>query len=300
MKTNSKSLLLQYEALGKYFRLGPLMVFLVMSMGCSSLRSDKSGYANKGVESEQKDYSKVPEEFSLKEDRSYLDQIRSDTPEDVKKDNDELAFTMKMMGEVRERPEKIRERFSTEIRKRRERFNKLNQKDRTAFNNNERKAREDFLSGLAKKRDKFVSDKPTSEDRKEFFNEHETLRRDYFSRQSDNRREFESQLRERSSDFDAYIREKQADFNQEHRAYSDRYRQYEKDKKSFAEAKEKFEKEQRAKGIIPGMGNPQVAPNAGTAPTVPNAQKYEYDKDLEEFNKIPNVPASKLQSGDDH
>jgi hypothetical protein len=104
------------------------------------MRSKGSGYSAKEEGAvDPNDKSKVPEEFSLKEDRSYLDQIRSDTPEDVKKENDELAFIMKMMGEVRERPEKVRDRFSTEMRKRRERFNKLNQKDREAYNAKEKK-----------------------------------------------------------------------------------------------------------------------------------------------------------------
>jgi hypothetical protein len=295
MKTNLKSLILQYEILGKIFRVGPLVVFLALNQGCSSMRSKSSGYAPKEGEGQenpdQKDYSKVPEEYSLKEDRSYLDQLRSDTPEDLKKENDELAFIMKMMGEVRERPDKIRDRFQTEIRKRRERFNKLNQKDREAYNAKEKKDRESFLKELTKKRDDFVKDKPKSDERRDFFNEQDTKRRDYFAAQSDKRREFESQMRERSTDFEAYIREKQADFNQEHRAYSDRFRQYEKDKKTFDEAKEKYEKEQRAKGIIPGMGNPKPSP-------APEASKSDFSKDLEEFNNIPKTPADKLKSGD--
>lgn len=287
MKTKSKSLDLPYETPGKFCRVGLWVVLLALFVGCSSLRSQEPA----------KDSA---EEYSLKEDRSYLDQLRSDTPEEVKNENDELAFIMKLMGEVREAPDKVRDRFSTEIRKRRERFNKLNQRDRTSFNEKEKRTRETFLSESQKKRDKFVSSKPKSEERKDFFNDQETQRRDFFAKQSEDRKEFESKMRERSSDFDAYIREKQADFNQEQRAYSERYRQYEKDKKAFNEAKAKHEQEQRAKGIYPGISPSSTTDTNGTngAGNIQEASKYNYDKDLEEFKKIPKTPADRLEAGE--
>lgn len=298
MKTTSKSLRLQNVNPGNFCRIRPLFgLLLTISLftgACAVTRSKDSGYSAK--DDSTKDISEVPEELSLKEDRSQLEQLRKEVPDDIKKDNDELAFIMKMMGEVKERPDRIRDRFNSEVRKRRDKFSKINQKEREQFNLKSKKERDDFLKKMDKERTEFSKGKPSSDERKEFFNEQETKRREFFSKQSDERREFDAKMRERQSDFDAYLRDQTGEFNQEHRAYGERFRQWEKDKKQFEEEKRKYEKEQRAKGVIPGMSTSSGATRTDQS-NIPEVQKYQYDKDLAEFEKIP-PGGDRLKSGD--
>jgi hypothetical protein len=276
MKTPFKSA--SYQALG----LGIIFLSLV-ACGTQSKKSEK------------KDYSTLPEEVSMKEDRQILDDLRKEIPEDIKQDNDEYAFLMKMMGEVRERPEKIRDRWNTETRRRRDKYSKINQRDRDNFNKEEKKAREEFLRAANKERDSKVKSGMKADERKEFFNEQETKRREFFANQQDARRDFESQIRQRTSDFEAMMRDKNSEFNTEHRAYSDRYRQWEKDKKEFDTQKKNFEQQKR-ESMMGGNGGTGAANGASQAPPAVKGH-YDYEEALREFDKVPKGNQTPLGAG---
>ncbi|MES2855719.1 MAG: hypothetical protein V4692_07645 [Bdellovibrionota bacterium] len=167
----------------------------------------------------------VADEMSLKADRTELDELRKDIPEDLKKENDELALVLSMMKDGTEEPGKVRDRFNTAVRKKREKSDKLMRKQREDFTKLERKTRDEFLKTQKSEREKFVdkAKKRSSDERRDFFNEQDTKRRDFFSNQSDSRREFESKITEDRKTFEDYVREQTNRFNQEHRAYSTGY-----------------------------------------------------------------------------
>src|SRR5690606_36454977 len=97
----------------------------------------------------------VQDEVSIKADRSYLDQERQNIPAEIKKANDELAFDLEQMGQIKEDPNKIRERFQTKVRKARDKFRNQLAKKRENFSKEERKQREAFLKAQAKEREAF-------------------------------------------------------------------------------------------------------------------------------------------------
>lgn len=289
MKTQFKSLNTVVFRLGKFFLLG------LLAVACS-------GTGRRAGEGEEKrDYTEVPEELSLKEDREYLDKLREEVPEERREENDELAFTLKMMGEVKERPNKIRDRWNTETRRRREQLRKLNAKDRTEYNKREKSEREKFLKELGRERNAFVKKKVTSEERREFFSEQEMKRREYFGQQSDRRKDFESQMRQRSLDFEANMRDRNSEFNAEHRAYGERYRQWEKEKKDLDKAKEKHNRErreeQRREQAQAASGGGVTSSNAGASKA--SGLSAEDEKLLKEFDQIPKTGKTPLKAGDE-
>jgi len=66
-------------------------------------------------------------EYRLKEDRSHLDELRKDVPEDVKEKNDETAYILNLMNEGKTEPNDVSSRFNTGVRKKRDLFAKEEQ-----------------------------------------------------------------------------------------------------------------------------------------------------------------------------
>lgn len=207
-------------------------------------------------------------EISLKEDRSSVEQYRQNVPAEKKQENDELALLLNLTGELKEKPERIRERFQTVSRKKRDEFRKKSKKLRDDFTREEAKTRDEFLRKMKNEREDFKKTKVDRQANAEFYNEQERNRREFQADQKDKRQEFESAMRAKSTEFDEYMREKTRDFNEQIRLYSQRYQdklKEEKQKKDPAKSQSDARGSQQSKG-----GN------------------------LSEFEEMQNIPATRI------
>lgn len=197
----------------------------VLGFSCSS-SSEKSSI----------DQPLVEDKYRLTKDRDSLEEIRKDVPPERQAENDELAFMLQWMGKVEKHPSQIREKFNSVVSKKRQVFQKDMTRRREDYVKKERKDREVFNKEIEKTRKSFVASKPAPEERREFFNDLETKRKDFYTDQREKRDDFEADMRDRRKNFEDYIRERNMEFNQEHRAYTKRY---EDDQKQKREAKKK-------------------------------------------------------------
>jgi hypothetical protein len=226
----------------------------------------------------------VPEEVSLKEDRSKYDELRKETPEEIKRENDESAFLQNLLGKGDEDPSKIRDKFSKIVRDRRDKYDKTSNKRRDEFNKREKKERDEFLKSLQEERDRFArkSARAKTDERKSFFDDQENRRQEFFAQQRDHRHDFEAQETEARRNFEAYMTEKNNQFTSEMRNYTAAY--YERQKalelKKKATAKEKSLEQTRSQ---PAPAGQQKLATPGTS-----------DPDLQEFQSIPKGPAIPL------
>lgn len=240
-----------------------VLTLLIMSAGLTSCSTNSK--------SEGKD------EISLKADRKLLDQYRTETPEEVKAENDFMALVLKDMGEVKAKPQDVRDRYYKEVRKKRDAFNKQHRQIRDRYNRDTKKKRDDFLNDLKKERAKFVSKKPSSSESSEFFSEQNTKRNMFFQDQSDNRRDFESQVDQDRRDFNDDMNLKQKQFDDAYREYLKNYQEKEKEKKA-------------AMAPVSGMNNQRsatVAPGTHTNMEMPTPVTYPgQDKDIQELDSM--------------
>jgi len=181
------------------------------------------------------------EEISLKQDQQDIEELRKNIPSEIRHRNDMLKVILESMGQIKDRPSRVRQKFNREVRKRRSAFQKNQHRQREKYNKNERRQREAFLKQLKKERDNFRSHKATKEQRSDFYNRQDQKRRDYFANQRDKRREFDSDAREKSNDFYADTRAMEREFSQEWRIYNRKWRDLQKQKE--------LERKQRLKGI---------------------------------------------------
>lgn len=181
----------------------------------------------------------VDDKYSLQADRQAMEQLRSQVPPEKKRENDELALILGLMNETKKSPSEIRNQFDSMLRKKRSMFDKDMTKEREAFTKEERKKREEFLKSQRDQRETFNHEKHSREERAEFFKELDQKRAEFFSVERDRRGDFESDVRERRKNFEDYAREKQNEFNQEHRSYSKRYEELQKEKRE----KERLQKQ---------------------------------------------------------
>lgn len=220
----------------------------VSLIGCSGIERRLDDEDKKSTEVE----SGVPEELSLKSDRSHLDELRKDVPEDVRRDNDELATVIKDMSGTEKaiEPSKIRDRFQRAVRSRRSVMDSRLRKERETFNKTERDKREAFLSELKRARDEFASGRRDKDERKRFFDEQDGKRKEFFAEQTERRKAFESSITERRKDFEDYMRERNNQFNQELRAYTQAYHERRKNEslKSRMEDRERRQKKTSSGG----------------------------------------------------
>lgn len=227
---------------------------------------------------------KIPQEVSLKEDRSQLDGMRQEVSEDVRRENDELALILGLMSKGDEEPSKVRERFNKLLRGKREKTDREFRKARENYTDNERKKRDIFLRDLKAEREEFLKRKGLSpQERREFFSEQDNKRNTYFADERDKRKEFESEITEKRREFEDYWRERNNEFNQEHRTYTTAYYERRKalDLKKRTEEKAK-EKARRSGG-----------PSAG-ATILPSDQDP-----MADFRNLPQVPVTPLGPVDD-
>lgn len=257
------------------FRTISLLFLVAFASSCAGIsRSGDSDQVN-GVNAPVE----VSDEVSLRADRSHLADLRKDIPEDIKRENDELALVLELMSKGQEEPSKIRSRFNTVMRNRRDAHNKEMRKSREAYTKEERRARDAFLKALQEERNSFVGKKNvSSESRKRFFDAQDEKRKEYFANEREKRNEFESRINETRKTFEDYIRERTNDFNQEYRAYSSSY--YER--KKALDLKKRMERKARQEG------------GAAAISGVPSGERRSSANVLEDFKSIPDVPAIPL------
>ena len=133
------------------------------------------------------DAAPIPDEVSLREDRSSLEELRKGEPEEIKKQNDELALLLGLMKDGTEEPSKVRERYNKIVRDKREKMDKRLRKERDAFSKSEKKGRDDFMKAAAKDRSKFMARKRSPEASKDFFDQQENKRKARFDEEREKR-----------------------------------------------------------------------------------------------------------------
>jgi hypothetical protein len=236
-----------------------LMAILTLLTSCSTTDDKKS------------------QEISLKADRKLLDKYRTETPEDIKAENDFMALVLKDMAEVKSKPQDVRDRFYKEVRRKRDAFNMQYRKIREKFNADDKKKREAFLTKTKKERDHFVASKPKSDESREFFQDQNTNRTAFFQDQYDARKEFESQMDAGRKDFNEDMDLKQKQFEDAYREYSKNYTEKEKQKKL----------EKAAAPVV--YQAPAAQPQAMPAASYPGQ-----DKDLQEFDNLKDTKRESL------
>ncbi len=169
--------------------------------------------------------SSTTEEISLKADRSSLDDLRSETPEPVKEENDFLALVLRDMAAVEKKPQQVRDRYFREVRRTRDQFNKDHRRQRDEFSRNEKSKREKFLKSLKDERTAFIAKKPSREQSSAFYQEQNLKRNNYFQDQSDRRRDFDSKMSNARKDFNDDMALKQKQFDDAYREYLKKYRE---------------------------------------------------------------------------
>jgi len=197
-----------------------LLAFVVFSaallVGCSS-RSKKPATA-----------SEVSSEFKLKKDRSALERLRKDVPEEVKSQNDESAYLLSLFQDAGKNPQAVSSRFNDDVRRKRDEFSKWERQTRENFNRKENQRREDYMAEAKKKREDPGVKKMKSDERSRFFQDVETDRRQYFFGESDSRKNLDSELRQKRSDFEAQMRDLRTRFDHEYKTYSKDYNEKKK------------------------------------------------------------------------
>jgi hypothetical protein len=218
-------------------------------------------------------------DVSIKADREYLDAERKNVPAEIKKANDELAFDLQQMGQVKENPERVRSRFQEKVRKARDKFRQKLHKIRDNYTKNERKQREAHTKVLNKERDEFKKQKADRDRNREFYAEQDLKREDFYADSRQKRSEFEEEMRSQSKEFDESMRERVKQFNEELRIYTQRYREMERCK--------------RDKTCTPETsGDGASSPSA--ADPHPVERKHTYD--MREFDAMKAVPATPIGS----
>lgn len=282
-----------------HFRHQPVAVALSLglfvSLGSGMVACQSS--AHRAESSPTPPTTQVADEVSLKSDRSKYDELRKDEPEEVKRENDELALIREMMANADEEPGKIRDRFSKAMHDRRDKFDKIARHQRDDFNRREKKEREDFLKKIKDQRTEFQekSKKATTEERKQFFSEQESQRSDFFADQNDHRKDFESTMNESRKTFEAYITERRNQFEHDMREYTTNYydRRKNLDLKKRMDDKAKAHAKDAERAKADAAANGEGSARGEHAPADPVN-----DKDLDDFRAIPKTQALPLTPRD--
>lgn len=235
----------------------------------------------------------VDDKYRLSKDREELSKLRQQIPEEKRKENDEVAFTLSLMSELRLRPAEVRERFNTAMRKKRELFNKDMQKYREDFTRAEKSERSKFSKDLENERKEIRGKKLSSEERKEINDKLESKRRNFYGEQKDKREQFEADIRTQRKNFEDYSREKNNDFTQEHRAYSKRY-------EDFRKEKEAERKNSQSSTVQPTVGSDTSFQEKNqSSPKIVSPSNYGITKEeLEKaFQDAQSKPAKVLEPG---
>jgi hypothetical protein len=223
--------------------------------------------------------SNKSEEISLKADRSLIEKYRTETPEDIKDENDFMALVLKDMSGLNTRPQDVRDHYYREVRKKRESFNNQYRKIREKFNRDEKKKRDEYLANSKKERNSFTSSKHQSSESSDFFQEQNVKRNAFFQDQSDTRKEFESQMESTKKDFNEDMNLKQKQFDDAYREFSKNYADKEKEKR-----------------LQKSVASPSttMSPQPGVMEAMPSATYPGQDKDLQEFDNLKETKRDNL------
>lgn len=263
--------------------------------GCATGPRKESG----GFASATSSTTDLGNEYSLTSDRSAFDDARKDIPEEIKKQNDEVAMIMSyIVRDSEEEPNRLRDRFTTALRKRREASDKDLNRAREGFSKNEKKTRDAFLAKSKSEREDFLKTKKlSSDDRKRFFDDQDDHRKVFFADQQEKRKDFEALVMDRRKATEDKTREQQNAFNQEWRAYQTRYAE----RKKQGDLKKKMEEKSRDLERAGKPVQPVTPPPSGAALSIsPNESPTNTarPKDpLAEFDQIPKGPAIQLIPG---
>lgn len=265
-----------------------LLLFCQPGCGVKTVRSEESASSSVISPVGASGVDGTPQDVSLKSDRSELDKLRSEIPDDVKKQNDEIAMVLSYVyRESEEEPNRLRDRFQAAIRKRREAMDKHLRQSRDSFSKEERRLRDEFLKQSKAERDEYLSRKRSQDDRKKFFDVQEDKRRAFFADQTEKRKDFESQVQDERKKLEDFVREKQNLFNQEWREYQTRYTERRRLNDTKKKMEEKARQLEKRGAQTFSVGQQSQIAEAGQPSQAP-------DGSLEEFNKIPPGPGIKL------
>ncbi|MCB0406984.1 MAG: hypothetical protein KDD34_02205 [Bdellovibrionales bacterium] len=268
---------------GKKFRLWRIVTFfiagplLLSSIGCQTgEKSRTSEWENPAKYSQE-----LSEEVSLKSDRSQLEELRKEIPQETKVANDELAFDLELMGKANKQPYEIRNVFQGKVRKIRERFRQKSQDVRKKFRDTQKKQRDQVLEQLKTERGEFKKQKPDREQNKEFFAKQDRERKDFFEKQKDQRKEFESDMQQKSKDFHANMRERVDQFNEQLRLYTKSFNEKKKYEEDLKKSKAREQKRPSGQGPF-FKKDPQL-----------DAETKKIMNEFEDMKSIPSEPLKK-------
>lgn len=239
-----------------------LLSCVVVFEACSS-KSKKAGV------------SETQKEIRLTQDRSKLDQMRKDVPEDTRTYNDEAALILNLFADETKTPQQINSKFGELTNRKREEYSKNERRRREDYTKEEKKRRETYLDKLKSDRAKQNLSKMSSQERNQYFSEQDSEKRRFFADESDARKDFESRMRQERQDFDAQMRDMRGRFDNEYRTYSKTYNE----RKKLLDQKAKFENKVKSKNI----GQPNSGSPASGSP--PPGFTEEDIKDLESIPK---------------
>lgn len=262
MKFHLKSGLKRTIRPGQYVPI--LIIFLVL--GCSSFKARNNTY-----ESPKQD---LLEEVSLKPDREHLKEYRSDVPQTIKEENDELSYILSLFPkDLSRNPKNIRSQFNRRLRSRQTKFRRKEKQERESFNREEKKQRKAFLAKLKKDRSNFMNTKPQREMIQEFSRQQKEQRTDFFEASKERRKDFNATTREHRKESNDYFRRMRREFQAEFQIYN----------KSWHEKKREMKKRKKT-----SYGLQKVAPTKNNQPKATNSEA--------EFDEIKNIPTTPLES----
>lgn len=267
---------------------------LVASLGCAVKTVDRGGESPDEAATGTAQDPMRSSEISLAADRKELDQLRQEMPDDVKKQNDELALVLSFLKDGDEDPNKLRDRFQAALRKKREAVDKNLRRRREDFNRSEREAREKFTAEQKAGREDFLGRRRSSADQKRYLDGQDEKRRRFHADAQERRKDFEAQITEERRDFESLVREKTNFFNQEWRGYRERWTERKRllDEKKRREARaaksvaaDRAKAEADSDSGVKTLGG-STRGSSGVPPT-----------SLDEWDQIPSGPATPLGAG---
>lgn len=222
------------------------------------------------------------DEYSLKEDRQALDQLRKDIPEPIKRDNDELALILNLMKQDTAHPSEVRNKYQSLERKKRTLFMNHLRKLRDQFTQSERNRRDRFRDAQKEQRDQ-IPKNSKREQRQKLFDDMDRKRREFYDDERDKRKVFESDMQQKSKDFYAEIRETSKNFYAELKSYQKRWNDAEGDKRR--------KRKQQMQGHTEKSNSPSSQPKENSTPD-------QLPKELQEYYQLQEQPGKTIKSGD--
>jgi hypothetical protein len=268
------------------------VLVIATSLGCAVKTVDRGSESSSEAAAGATQDPMRSSEISLAADRKELDQLRQEMPDDVKKQNDELALVLSFLKDGDEDPNKLRDRFQAALRKKREAVDKNLRRRREDFNRSEREAREKFTAEQKAGREDFLGRRRSSADQKRYFDGQDEKRRRFHADAQERRKDFEAQIAEERRDFESLVREKTNFFNQEWRGYRERWTERKRllDEKKRREARAaKSAAADRAKAEADAGAKNLVGSTLGSSGPAPTS--------LDEWDQIPSGPATPLGAG---